>query len=369
MKLSFTLCLILFCVGFSVLTEAKRTTKSRSYSSTKTFYSSSKQNENNNNDGKTYCELLDLPQVCTLEYDPVCAHIRDCEGDSCFETAGNVCAACKDDKYDYFVSGECFGERPEESENEEESGTDEILCELVDVPQVCPLIYDPVCAHLRDCEGDSCYETVGNGCQACSSEGKYDSYVPGECPNDRLYCELLDVAEVCPQVYDPVCAHLRDCEGDSCFETVGNGCAACKSEGQYDYFVSGECPGGSENEEESETDEIRCELVDVPQVCPQIYDPVCAHRRGCEGDYCSETIGNGCIACSSEGAYDSYVPGECKPQSKRKYCDEDNRPEFCTKEYFPVCAHHENDDSFSTAGNKCMACSQSDVDYYTLGAC
>ena len=575
MKLTFTLCLLLFCVGLSVVTEAKRTTKSKSYSSTKTFYSSSKQD----NDDRTYCELLDLPQVCTLEYVPVCAHIRDCEGDSCFETAGNVCAACKDGKYDYFVQGECpggsqneeesvaeeesddklycelldlpqvcpqvwdpvcahirgcegnscygtigngciacgsegkydyfvqgecsgdcseeyqneeessgtdeircelvdipevcpliydpvcahlrdcegdscyetvgngcqacgsegkydsfvSGECPEVvpetdlilcelvdipevcpliydpvcayirdceggscyetvgngcqacgsegkyysyvpgecaggSENEEESSTDETRCELVDIPEVCPLIYDPVCAHLRDCEGDSCHETVGNGCQACGSEGKYDSFVPGECPTDRLYCELLDVTEVCPQIYDPVCAHLRDCEGDSCSETVGNGCTACSSEGKYDYFVQGECSGGSENEEESGTDETNCDLVDIPEVCPQIYDPVCAHRRGCKGDYCHETIGNGCTACSSGGAYDTFVPGKCEPQSKRKYCDDDNRPDFCTKEYFPVCAHHE-DDSFSTAGNKCMACAESDVDYYTLGAC
>ena len=50
------------------------------------------------------------------------------------------------------------------------------------------------------------------------------------------------------------------------------------------------------------------------------------------------------------------------------YC-EDPRPEVCTREYMPVCGFLENAQGSLTAGNKCEACANPQVDYYVEGVC
>lgn len=60
---------------------------------------------------------------------------------------------------------------------------------------------------------------------------------------------------------------------------------------------------------------------------------------------------------------------------KITYCDSENRPEACTKEYLPVCGHfNENIQCIKapcaeTYGNACVACSDEKVSYWTEGEC
>ena len=76
-----------------------------------------------------------------------------------------------------------------------------------------------------------------------------------------------------------------------------------------------------------------------PQFCTREYNPVCA-RRGPR----LETFANGCVA--DRAGYDIIHRGECRR-------DEDEGPRFCTKEYRPVCARR--GDTLRTFGNACEA--------------
>jgi len=93
---------------------------------------------------------------------------------------------------------------------------------------------------------------------------------------------------------------------------------------------------------------------DRPQFCTQQYDPVCARRGGDR-----QTFGNACEA--ERSGYRIVHGGECRggqpgpgwggPGPGRP--DRPDRPQFCTREYAPVCAA--NRGSRQTFGNACEA--------------
>jgi hypothetical protein len=76
-----------------------------------------------------------------------------------------------------------------------------------------------------------------------------------------------------------------------------------------------------------------------PQFCTREYNPVCA-RRGNQ----RKTFANGCVA--DRAGYDIIHRGECRVR-------EDEEPRFCTREYRPVCARR--GDTVRTFGNACEA--------------
>ena len=90
-------------------------------------------------------------------------------------------------------------------------------------------------------------------------------------------------------------------------------------------------------------------------------------------------IGLACATSSSptqgEGAPPSSQPSEsaeskppgAAPSPGFTICKEP-RPEICTREYVPVCAHR-NDGSLYTAGNACSACSDAQTLGHRPGAC
>lgn len=88
---------------------------------------------------------------------------------------------------------------------------------------------------------------------------------------------------------------------------------------------------------------------DGPQFCTMEYDPVCAERRGNR-----RTFGNPCEA--DRAGYRIVHPGECRrsgPGWSGPGPGRPDRPQFCTREYVPVCATRGG--SRQTFGNACEA--------------
>lgn len=116
-------------------------------------------------------------------------------------------------------------------------------------PQVCPLVFDPVCG----CDG----QTYSNTCFAAMAGVRVESL--GECEPDG-------------------CRSNADCE-----------------EGFFCNFPGQSCKGRGSCEPR-------------PEVCIQVFDPVC----GCDG----ETYGNACMAHAA--GVSIQHPGECKEMGMEK---------------------------------------------------
>ena len=81
-----------------------------------------------------------------------------------------------------------------------------------------------------------------------------------------------------------------------------------------------------------------------PEVCPQIYAPVCGTRGGR-----FETLPNECVARAR--GYRIVADGECRRAGPPP--GPPPGPGFCTREYAPVCARRGG--QFRTFGNSCEA--------------
>ena len=126
---------------------------------------------------KVFCDPKVRPEVCTREYNPVCAYSTDSKGKhTIVNTAGNACSACSNPAVDYFIQGECPAPP--------KPVVKRAYCDAKNRPEMCTMIYDPVCATLSKCpKGQkSCTQTFSSGCSACSNTNVL-SYVSGECKN------------------------------------------------------------------------------------------------------------------------------------------------------------------------------------------
>ena len=83
-----------------------------------------------------------------------------------------------------------------------------------------------------------------------------------------------------------------------------------------------------------------------PQFCSLQHDPVCAHRGGVE-----QTFANSCEA--EVAGFRIVHRGECLVTTPGWGGSRPDRPQFCTREYAPVCASHRG--SRRTFGNACEA--------------
>lgn len=241
--------------------------------------------------------------------------------------------------------------------------------ECVPQPAVCPQNFNPVCG----CDG----VTYSNACEAamagvsvstngpcvtqCTSNGmcnatEYCAKGFADCDGQGL-CEPIPPGQ-CPAVFVPVCG----CDGN----TYAGTCVAAQN--RVNVASIGECPAAPCNNNQQcavgqycETPVGGCggagQCVAQPDICIQIYDPVC----GCDG----LTYSNSCIAAAAGVGVASE--GECLDTCRVDtecdqidYCRKDNcpdvdgvcavKPQACPQVFDPVCGC-----DGQTYGNSCLA--------------
>jgi putative hemolysin len=232
--------------------------------------------------------------------------------------------------------------------------------------------------------GTSKIITAADGSQSGLCVLPYDiecdewAYFRGECPAPVNCTAEQKAAEMCTMEYMPVC-------GDDGV-TYGNKCSACASK-KINSYTLGECPAKTYVSRDLE----QCKVIRylcIKGKVPFSDDYGC----GCEPEKTESTCGNGicepgensecpacyystppCLAPCTAGT----CPEDCSAKTGKLKANDctDPRTQACTKEYVPVCGWRDvtlecaNPPCKSTYGNKCMACADERVAYWTEGAC
>jgi hypothetical protein len=276
-------------------------------------------------------------------------------------------------------------------------------CDIADaagycVPQpgdACPEIFDPVCGcdgvtydndcfrlqagaqkdHRGSCRPESCDGFAGIFCE----DGQFCDHPVGTCDVADGAGVCVDVPGACLAIFDPVCG----CDG----VTYGNDCERVRAGAQKDH--DGECGeqvcGGIAGIpcDEGEICDLppgACNSADLqgvcvprPEVCPDVWDPVC----GCDG----VTYGNECerLAVGAQKDHDGPCINTCGgiagfPCDEGEFCDHGAgacniadaggqcvaMPEACPEIFDPVCGC--NGKTYSNDCERIRAGAQKDHD-------
>ena len=280
-------------------------------------------------EGEGECTLR--PQACPRIFDPVCGCDGETYANACLAAAAGVNVvseeACEPSVCGTIAgipcdAGEFCEFPPDTCEVSDNAG----VC--VTIPLGCPDVWDPVCGcdgvtYGNDCERQAAgaqlaHEGECDAANVCGTiagipcdEGEFCQFPPDTCEVADNAGECVAVPLTCPLIFDPVCG----CDG----RTYGNDCARRAARAQLahegecrDEVVCGgiagvRCPVG----EFCELPEGECQIADnqgtcvpIPELCPEIFDPVC----GCDGT----TYGNDCerLRAGAQKAHD----GACEQQ-------------------------------------------------------
>ena len=326
----------------------------------------------------------DVPRGCPDVFDPVCGCDGRSYGNDCERQTAGVCK-----EHD----GECVDEAQPCAGNREcnagqfcECGAGG--CGVMGVceprPELCILIFDPVCGcdgntYANDCErqrGGTCQEHEGP-CEAPPAECNGN----GDCGRAQ-YCAAPACGEpgvcqerpqACPDVFDPVCG----CDG----ETYGNVCEAAAVGVVVAHEGACPPPRCEGNADCDEGDYCVCReacgagVCDArPAACPDLFAPVC----GCDG----QDYGNACEAAAAGTCVEHQGECEAVPEvcvgngdcARGEYCATElaacgeegvcrPRPAICPLVFAPVCGCDGN-----TYDNACVAASAG-TSVGAVGAC
>jgi putative hemolysin len=190
--------------------------------------------------------------------------------------------------------------------------------------------------------GESKIITAADGSQSGICVLPYDvecdewAYFRGECPIPVNCTAEQKTAEACTLEYMPVCGDDR--------VTYGNKCAACASK-KINLYTPGECPAKTYVSRDLE----QCKVIRY----------ICIKDKQAFTD----EFGCGCEPVSTGG---KLKANDCLPEQRNV---------TCTKEYVPVCGWRDvalecnYPPCKQTYGNKCVACAEETVAYWTEGEC
>lgn len=211
-------------------------------------------------------------------------------------------------------------------------------------PDVCPAIYNPVCASNGLTYSNACFL----GIASCQMGGGITQVSDGPCP--EADSEASDCSEVCTKEYRPVCGTDNVTYGNPCLLNY----VRCKDP-SISQAYEGECNAyDGENGEESQVLTDTGDSTGCPDVCTLILDPVCGSDGITYSNSCFLAIAN-CKdptitqvhdgACTAGEGYESgNTPAhESSLDPVQPIC-----PDACIAIYDPVCGS-----DGVTYGNEC----------------
>lgn len=200
----------------------------------------------------------------------------------------------------------------------------------------------------------------------------------------------------CPKIFRPVCGYYKNCNGIG--KTFSNSCLAC-SDKKIQYYTEGKCKIKKSHKKIKYN---KCSPESrIGNVCFLLFKPVCGITSKCKHNISEcQTYSNSCFACHDKTVL-YYKDGPCIPISQSEknpdgsiidpivlypidpimtpkdmvtLCTDESRTvDGCSKEYIPVCGIREecasNNELCQTYGNKCMACLDPSVLYFTQRPC
>ncbi|XP_046811559.1 uncharacterized protein LOC124420985 [Lucilia cuprina] len=290
------------------------------------------------------------PQVCTLEYKPVCAQYQ-----TDLKQFRNQCQLDKEKcetKIDWQLvdTSYCVAIKDINVSSPFKSPAQDNDC-----PEFCTLEYQPICARFMTLEKE-----FSNECELkttiCQTKQKWDIIRRGPCQESKanMALDLLKPKNKCPVFctleYDPICAklgnELREFANKCELET-----AICRNKEDWQIIEQGPCPSVSNNKALKLEQKPKC-----PQFCTLEYRPICA-----QFEQELREFGNKCeletTICETGQDWQVVNNGPCSSgisvfnQKAAKLSQETRCPQFCTLEYSPICAQFNNE--LREFSNKC----------------